>query len=213
MFGRWIVIAAPAHPVVKAKWTCRCQCGVERPVKGENLLSGLSKSCGCAKRTRLMPRGAVQRIWAERRIASGICPRCGDSLVENKHRCLSCLTKTAERSKIRWKKRLEAGLCPRCGKKPLANKKHCQECLHKYAAESFGISVEEVLQLRNASCEVCGASGRTVVDHDHVTGRVRGALCNSCNAALGFAKENVETLHRLIDYIKRYAVAAPQELP
>ena len=39
------------------------------------------------------------------------------------------------------------------------------------------------------------------VDHDHKTGRIRGLLCMSCNRALGYAKDNVATLKRLIAYL------------
>ena len=42
------------------------------------------------------------------------------------------------------------------------------------------------------------------VDHNHTTKKVRGLLCNNCNAALGFAKENVATLELLIKYIKEH---------
>ena len=31
-------------------------------------------------------------------------------------------------------------------------------------------------------CDVCGGHGRTVVEHDHETGQVRGMACMRCNA-------------------------------
>ena len=30
-----------------AKWLCKCECGTEKAVRGTNLTSGLTKSCGC----------------------------------------------------------------------------------------------------------------------------------------------------------------------
>lgn len=33
-------------------------------------------------------------------------------------------------------------------------------------------------------CPLCRERPATVIDHDHVTGRVRGALCTACNTAL-----------------------------
>lgn len=40
------------------------------------------------------------------------------------------------------------------------------------------------------------------VDHNHDTGEIRGLLCHGCNAALGLVKDNVNTLVRMIDYLK-----------
>ena len=56
-------------------------------------------------------------------------------------------------------------------------------------------------------CDVCGGTstnGKLIaVDHNHVTGEVRGFLCNGCNVAIGFVKEDPERLRRLADYLER----------
>lgn len=45
---------------------------------------------------------------------------------------------------------------------------------------------------RKGLCDICGKpddrkDGRRIsVDHDHKTGKVRGLLCNGCNARLGW---------------------------
>jgi hypothetical protein len=39
------------------------------------------------------------------------------------------------------------------------------------------------------------------VDHDHITGKIRGLLCRQCNLVLGNAADNAETLRRLADYL------------
>jgi hypothetical protein len=39
------------------------------------------------------------------------------------------------------------------------------------------------------------------VDHDHVTGLIRGLLCKQCNLVLGCSKERVETLRASIEYL------------
>lgn len=49
VFGRLTVIGS-AEPVGKRKrsaWLCRCECGVEKVVKSEELKNGDTKSCGC----------------------------------------------------------------------------------------------------------------------------------------------------------------------
>jgi hypothetical protein len=54
-YGRWIVLSmVPRRDWVRNKngstvpmWLCRCDCGVEKRVRGVNLRSGGSQSCGC----------------------------------------------------------------------------------------------------------------------------------------------------------------------
>lgn len=41
------------------------------------------------------------------------------------------------------------------------------------------------------------------IDHDHVTGEVRGLLCDHCNWVLGHAKDQPGTLRRLMSYLDR----------
>jgi hypothetical protein len=51
---------------------------------------------------------------------------------------------------------------------------------------------------------------RLVVDHCHATGRVRGLLCNECNTALGYLKENPELFLAAIDYIAEHQASEVQ---
>lgn len=46
-FNKLLVIAPVDSIKGKSAWLCRCECGVEKIVKSENLLSGQTKSCGC----------------------------------------------------------------------------------------------------------------------------------------------------------------------
>lgn len=47
-YGRWAVLAF-SHKNARGElhWSCRCECGTRREVKGGSLLRGVSKSCGC----------------------------------------------------------------------------------------------------------------------------------------------------------------------
>lgn len=56
-FGRLTVIA-PAEDFIRkdgrhrARWLCRCDCGNEKVVYGENLTRNVTKSCGCLQKER-----------------------------------------------------------------------------------------------------------------------------------------------------------------
>lgn len=74
----------------------------------------------------------------------------------------------------------------------------------------YGLDQSEfdaIFSRQNGRCAVCGVSlepnGRhTHIDHCHTSGKVRGILCHHCNAALGYAKDNPETLRRAAKYIE-----------
>ena len=51
------------------------------------------------------------------------------------------------------------------------------------------------------------------VDHDHMTGEVRGVLCFNCNQALGNARDDIVVLQGLIDYLNRYRLALLRRRP
>lgn len=50
IFGRWTVLKFVCVRSKTAKWLCRCECGQEREVYANTLMSGEGKSCGCLSR-------------------------------------------------------------------------------------------------------------------------------------------------------------------
>lgn len=73
-----------------------------------------------------------------------------------------------------------------------------------------GLTTEEYEILawaQGLQCAVCGEEPDKAlcVDHNHKTGKVRELLCNGCNSALGFARENPEILRKLADYLLKHA--------
>lgn len=52
-------------------------------------------------------------------------------------------------------------------------------------------------------CPICGADAPLVVDHDHVSGRVRGRICSKCNSGLGFFQDSPTNLERAAEYLRR----------
>lgn len=49
-FNRWTVLGFSHRNGKRYYWYCRCDCGVERAVRSDGLLSGIRKSCGCLQR-------------------------------------------------------------------------------------------------------------------------------------------------------------------
>jgi hypothetical protein len=58
------------------------------------------------------------------------------------------------------------------------------------------------------TCEVCGSLGYgqqgIVFDHNHITGKFRGWLCNSCNVVLGYVQDSAERLLKLALYLEKH---------
>ena len=81
-----------------------------------------------------------------------------------------------------------------------------QKQLKKYGITLDGY--DRLLAAQNGVCALCGGPplGRSGihyhVDHDHVTGVVRGLLCSRCNGGLGALGETVEALERAINYLQ-----------
>lgn len=54
---------------------------------------------------------------------------------------------------------------------------------------------------RPAACEICKTEKVLAADHCHRTGIYRGWLCNSCNLAIGCAKDDPEILRLMIAWV------------
>lgn len=75
-------------------------------------------------------------------------------------------------------------------------------------AARYGLKSADVtamLEAQGGLCAVCGEERPLQVDHCHATGVVRALLCNLCNSALGYAKEDASRLRALADYAETWA--------
>lgn len=72
----------------------------------------------------------------------------------------------------------------------------------------YGITLleyEDMLLAQSNKCAICLGDAKTetmCVDHCHVTGRVRGLLCNNCNTALGCLKDNADACQAAANYLR-----------
>ncbi len=171
-FDRLVVLSLVFEKGKKAKWLCQCDCGNAVTVLGESLKSTNTRSCGCFRKEVASSNGTFK--------PKDVCEHGYPRIAGNKRDCN----------------------CPvRMRQKRSANLKHC-----------YGISLDDfndIIEEQNGRCLGCGrvfvldANGifDGCLDHDHGTGRIRGALCRQCNAALGCVKESPETLRRLMAYL------------
>lgn len=76
-----------------------------------------------------------------------------------------------------------------------------------------GITLEEyklLLRRQNGACAICGEQPlkrSLAVDHNHITGKIRGLLCFRCNSSLGKFKTDslgIQLLEKAIKYMRKY---------
>lgn len=75
---------------------------------------------------------------------------------------------------------------------------------HYRLTKRYGIGEDEVRMLidrQGELCPVCGKTQATAVDHDHVTGAIRGILCADCNTGMGQLRDDSWVLRRAIEYL------------
>lgn len=129
-------------------------------------------------------------------------------------------SKTINKIKIIVKKECEC-----CGKifakevwKNIANNlRFCsQYCRDKQKAlrNYYNITYLELLSMldeQDWKCQICYKNLRDIpfkninVDHDHRTGLVRSALCNTCNSGLGSFKDNPKLLRFAAKYLELHS--------
>lgn len=63
---------------------------------------------------------------------------------------------------------------------------------------------ETLLQTQQGKCAVCFGAGKLLIDHSHITGKVRGLLCSYCNKGLGNFKDSVQVIGNAIKYLSKY---------
>lgn len=80
----------------------------------------------------------------------------------------------------------------------------------RYKFDMAPSDYQKLLDSQGGGCAICGrvgpdAENRSLsVDHNHLTGKVRGLLCGHCNRALGMLQESPKLLRAAADYIERH---------
>lgn len=133
-------------------------------------------------------------------------------------RCSSCLAVKRATQFTRDKHTFTelSAYCKECNKKKarFRNRRDRAKRREKALVSEFGITQEEydgMLLAQGGGCAICGKTpeqeGKALsVDHDHVTGRVRGLLCTPHNFGVGLFRDDPEMLRRASVYVKESAL-------
>lgn len=95
-------------------------------------------------------------------------------------------------------------------------KKHTSTALFKkksyeyHLKRKFGLTIEQydtLLLKQENRCAICDKhqlelGKRLDIDHDHISGKIRGLLCNACNQGIGLFGDSKELVTRALNYLK-----------
>ena len=131
----------------------------------------------------------------------GPCAKCGDSRRTKQGECKTCV-------KLRqqvWYQQNKAKVAAYKKAWLLEHPDRSDELDLMVRVRRYGLTLDQYRQMvvqQNGLCCICDRSfGRGDIDHDHVTGRVRGILCHACNIGVGAFQDNPAILQRAILYI------------
>lgn len=179
-YGRWMVLGFLGREKKDRpfKWWCRCDCGTERSVTGANLCSEDSVSCGC-----LIHEKKTDEPFADR-----------NKKYQQKYRSKN---KEVRRQKLRdWRSAA-----------PERQYAYNRDYSYRRKYGMTYAAVESLLVSQEGCCKICrdeiklGGTGGPAVDHDHVTGDIRGVLCKGCNLGIAFFQEKAEIMLAAIAYL------------
>lgn len=121
------------------------------------------------------------------------------------HECKQCM-KSRVRQVVDKEKRLEASRRWREN-----NKERSVESSRKVRYKKmYGLSIEDydkMVDEQGGCCKICKTHSldlkeRLHVDHNHITGKIRGLLCRKCNLLLGHSEDDPEILLNAALYLK-----------
>jgi Recombination endonuclease VII len=156
------------------------------------------------------------------------CVQCGESFILAKYRRKFCSSECS----IKYHNH-QRSLKPRpqrtcaCGAPAMhqSGKPVCADCridarsrpyrleyYLDYTLRRYGLTradYDQMLAAQHGRCAVCRSKtpkgpGRWHIDHDHITGQVRGLLCNNCNRGIGYFSDDPEVIKAAARYVTRH---------
>jgi hypothetical protein len=152
-----------------------------RPCYDRQFATKVCTVCGIKK--------SRDEFYLEKRAKSGLTPQCKECM-QSRARQGYARANPAEKKIIREQTR--------------NNQFKCRYGLNR-------IGYDRLFAEQEGRCVLCGAkpTGKTPktqnlhIDHDHLSGHVRGLLCNRCNWALGTLGDNAAGILNVLDYLSR----------
>lgn len=211
IYGKWEVI----HKAEGQQWWCRCvTCGKKKLIWKVALRENSGNGCWkCYQKNRYSEaRKDAPSPQLHRGMEDITCPKCLETkLADEFYRCSSgiggrtswCKNCLNEREKAKAK-RLRADQGPEGQAFRKRHKNHALRTNYGITLDDFNVMLER----QNETCAICrnkfSKKEEPCVDHDHLTGKVRGLLCRKCNTLIGLAKEKVTTLLRAVHYLRKH---------
>jgi Recombination endonuclease VII len=82
--------------------------------------------------------------------------------------------------------------------------KHALKYRERHLKKTYNLDLKtfnSLVESQNNRCKICKQEKELYVDHDHITGKIRGLLCCHCNNGLGNFKDNREFLLNAYNYL------------
>ena len=137
----------------------------------------------------------------------------GEEYAVNLRKCIHC-----------GEEKSETDFAERCKRNNhIEYRNECKQCLGEKTRITTRLKRENPPPLDpNYQCPIClktsddlwnrGSYANTkiskktifVLDHDHITGKFRGYICDRCNTSLGAIEDNLENIGRMVTYLKEH---------
>lgn len=153
------------------------------------------------------------------------CPACDSAFMPTRPHQKWCGKKCRDRERQRRYRNLNApeGIvraCRYCSEmysSPDGRQYYCSdECSRtakslREAFRRYGITMQQYRSMwlrQSGACAICKQPERTernrllTIDHDHVTGQVRGLLCSQCNRAIGLLQDDPKIIATAAQYVR-----------
>lgn len=134
------------------------------------------------------------------------CVTCSSSFLACRSDAQYCSECTVKRKREQWHKwRAKPGSAEKVRDYSRAHEAKTQYRKEWRIKKLYAITLTEYETLMDSvdrACQICSSKSDPCLDHDHVTGKVRGVLCRSCNKAIGQLGDSADSIRKALDYLE-----------
>lgn len=149
-----------------------------------------------------------------------ICTKCGqdknisefhkrsESPTGYRHQCKKCLNQLKKEwadknPDFQLKRKIYTS-------RPEVKQRKAEVSRNSHLSKNYNLNIEQYnikLSNQDNKCAICKqqTTKTLCVDHNHTTGQIRDLLCDSCNQAIGFFKEDINNLKSAIEYLEKWS--------